>query len=136
MSHTPQATHRGKDKTELTALPEQSTSRTQEFIMNRKHLLAAAVLAFAGASAFAGGEFDPMRDYNLPSTPSKLTRAEVAAEVARAQAAGELNTARDSALPVERTAKAPSTVSREQVRAEARAALHAPRRGTSLVDVS
>jgi hypothetical protein len=104
-------------------------------IMNRKHLLAAAVLAFAGASAFAGGEFDPMRDYNLPSTPSKLTRAEVAGEVARARAAGELNTARDSALPVDRTAKVTSAVTRQEVQSEARAALHSPRRGVS-VDAS
>ena len=54
--------------------------------MNTKTLIAASVLAFCGASAFA----QDVQNYPAPST---LTRAEVMADLARAQAEGTLNTA-------------------------------------------
>ena len=55
--------------------------------MNTKSLVAAAVLAVIGASAFAG-EATPA------ATP--LTRAEVQAEFLRARAAGEIESVGDS----------------------------------------
>ncbi len=53
--------------------------------MNTKTLIAAAALAFVGASAFA-------QDVQSYPTPSTLTRAEVLADLARAQAEGRVTT--------------------------------------------
>jgi hypothetical protein len=90
--------------------------------MTRKTLFAAALLAVAGSSAFAGGEFDPTRDYQLPVTQSTLTRAEVKADVARARASGELfRSDRDDHLFVQNVAG--STLTRAQVKAEVAAAV-------------
>jgi hypothetical protein len=89
--------------------------------MTRKNLLAAALLAVAGTSAFAGGEFDPLRDYHLPTVQSTLTRAEVKADVARARAAGELRSDRDDRLFVDNVAG--SSLTRAQVKAEVAAAI-------------
>ena len=90
--------------------------------MTRKTLFAAALLAVAGSSAFAGGEFDPTRDYQLPTTQSTLTRAEVKADVARARASGELlRSDRDDRLFVQNIAG--SSLTRAQVKAEVAAAV-------------
>ena len=53
--------------------------------MNTKTLIAAATLAFVGATAFA-------QDVQSYPTPSTLTRAEVLADLARAQAEGRVTT--------------------------------------------
>ena len=53
--------------------------------MNTKNLIAAAALAFVGATAFA-------QDVQNYPTPSTLTRAEVLADLARAQADGQVST--------------------------------------------
>ena len=66
--------------------------------MNTRHI-AAAVLAFAASSAFAGGEFDPMTGFNLNPAP-------VATKAA----------AKTAATPV--AAKASTGLTREQVKAE------------------
>ena len=98
--------------------------------MTRKTLFAAALLAVAGSSAFAGGEFDPTRDYQLPVTQSTLTRAEVKADVARARASGEqIRSDRDAHLIVQNVAG--STLTRAQVREETRTALRSQQRGRS-----
>lgn len=90
--------------------------------MTRQALFAAALLAVAGSSAFAGGEFDPTRDYQLPATTSTLTRAEVKADVARARASGELlRSDRDDRLFVQDIAG--SSLTRAQVKAEVTAAI-------------
>jgi len=90
--------------------------------MTRKTLFAAALLAVAGSSAFAGGEFDPTRDYQLPVTQSTLTRAEVKADVARARASGELfRSDRDDRLFVQDIKG--SSLTRAQVKAEVAAAV-------------
>lgn len=92
--------------------------------MNRKQIIAAAVLAVIGSSAFA------VEAEQLAVQKGALTRAEVQAEFARARSAGELAYANESyggvkaqsfvALggAIERTANR----SREDVREEARAA--------------
>ena len=89
--------------------------------MTRKNLFAAALLAVAGTSAFAGGEFDPLRNYQLPTVQSTLTRTEVKADVVKARAAGELRSDRDDRLFVAN--EAGSTLTRAQVKAEVTAAI-------------
>ncbi len=89
--------------------------------MNRKHLLAAALLAVAGSSAFAGGEYDPLNQPAEPAAKSTVTRAQVQAELAAARAAGELRSDRDDRLLPFRNVK--STLTREQVKAEYAAAV-------------
>lgn len=92
--------------------------------MNRKQVIAAALFAAIGSSAFA------VEAEQIVAPKGQLTRAEVQAEFARAQAAGELAYANESyggvkersfaarGGAIERTA----TRSREDVREEARAA--------------
>lgn len=92
--------------------------------MNRKQLIAAAVFAAIGSSAFA------VEAEQVVAPQGQLTRAEVQAEYARARSAGELAYANESyggvkersfaarGGAIERTA----TRSREDVRDEARAA--------------
>lgn len=85
--------------------------------MNRKPLIAAALLALAATtSAFAGGEYDPLSLYAQPATASTLTRADVKAELARARAAGELRADHDERLF--QRAETGSTRTRAEVKAE------------------
>lgn len=88
--------------------------------MNTHSLVAAAVLAVIGTSAFAG---------EAAPAPAPLTRAEVQAEFLRARAAGEIESVGDSyglrwASVATRSpaATVQATRSREAVREEARAA--------------
>ena len=108
--------------------------------MNARTLIAAAALAFAGTSAFAGGEFDPMTGFNLNPQPAAvkvaakpaaapasatqagLTRDQVKAEFARARDNGEL-VSFDTGIEYAQAPKATSTLTREQVREETRLAL-------------
>jgi hypothetical protein len=95
--------------------------------MNRKHLIAAAVIATIGSSAFA------VEAEQVVVPKGQLTRAEVQAEFARARTAGELAYANESyggvkqqvfaarAGAIERSASR----DRDEVRAEGRAAARA-----------
>ncbi|KQV95163.1 DUF4148 domain-containing protein [Rhizobacter sp. Root1221] len=89
--------------------------------MNRKHLLAAVLLAVAGSSALAGGEYDPLGQSAEPAAKSTVTRAQVKAELAAARAAGELRSDRDDRVLPFRDVK--STLTRDQVKAEFAAAV-------------
>jgi len=110
--------------------------------MNTRTLIAAAALAFAGTSAFAGGEFDPMTGFNLnpqpkaavtttaaakpavaaSATTAGLTREQVKAEFLKSR---NEESATDSFERGNDFARAPAGVGRdrEEVRAEARASV-------------
>lgn len=120
--------------------------------MTRKTLFAAALLAVAGSSAFAGGEFDPMTGFGVVSTAtpraavkataaapverfdagtaylqapkaaSTLSRADVRAEYLRARADGEL-VSFDTGTEYAQAPDSASTLTRAQVRAETETAL-------------
>ncbi len=92
--------------------------------MNRKQVIAAALFAAIGSSAFA------VEAEQFVAPKGQLTRAEVQAEFARARAAGEVAVANESyagVIPQTFAARAgaierAATRSREDVRDEARAA--------------
>jgi len=81
--------------------------------MNVKHILAAAVFAFAGTAAMA----DDITIAN-DSFVAQKTRAEVQAEVLQARAVGEQYAAGEADVAAPVVAK--STLTRDQVRAELR----------------
>lgn len=103
--------------------------------MNRKQVIAAAVFAVMGSSAFA------VEAEQVVAPKGTLTRAEVQAEFARARASGELAYANESyggvkeqsfaarGGAIERTA----TRNREDVREEARAAARSGKVNTDYV---
>ncbi len=84
--------------------------------MNAKHLIAAAAVLSATASAFAQTAFVQTGDYiEPPMVVSTKTRAEVIAELHQARADGALNYA-DRSYPVLKAETSRKT--REQVQAE------------------
>ncbi len=91
--------------------------------MTRKTLFAAALLAVAGSSAFAGGEFDPTRDYQLPTDPVDADAALKCRPTwpAPAPPANLLRSDRDDRLFVQNIAG--SSLTRAQVKAEVAAAI-------------
>ena len=101
--------------------------------MTRKNLFAAVVVAasaLASSAAFAGGEFDPLRDYQEfqgGTTKSTLTRAEVKAQTAAAIKDGSINDVAEM-YGYAQPQKVTSTVTRAEVKAEAQAALKASQR--------
>lgn len=82
--------------------------------MNRKHLIATIVLAVAGSSAFAGGEFNPETGYAHDSAAKPLTVAQVRAETQAARQQGPVNVTRDDLM----FAGDVSVASRADVKAE------------------
>ena len=82
--------------------------------MNVKHIVTAAVFAFAGTAALA--ESPTVVEDHFVSTQ---TRAEVQAEAARARAAGEVFVS-EVDLSTTRPQVQASTLTREQVRADLR----------------
>lgn len=82
--------------------------------MNLKHIVTAAVFAFAGTAAFA--ESPTVVEDNFVATK---TRAQVQAEVAQARAAGEIFVS-EVDLSTTRPQVQPSTLTRAQVQAELR----------------
>jgi hypothetical protein len=112
--------------------------------MNTRILIAAA-LAFAGTSAFAGGEFDPMTGFNLNPTPARAVTTSAAKPAAPASAgltreqvkAEFLKTRNEDSVAdnFERGndyARAPVGAGRdrEEVRAEARASVRGGKSGS------
>jgi len=115
--------------------------------MNARTLVAAAALAFAGTSAFAGGEFDPMTGFNLNPQPTAvkvaakpaaapasatqagLTREQVKAEFLKSR---NQDSVADDFERGNDYARAPAGTGRdrEEVRAEARASVRGGKSGS------
>jgi hypothetical protein len=90
--------------------------------MRTSHIIAAALLAVAGASSFAAG---PARDYQSPTNfaQSVRTREAVSAETRNALASGDLKLGGDVVeSKVTAVVAEPTTVTRAEVRAAVAAA--------------